>query len=47
MVIRLEKVKNGWTIETTLSAETPTRTVQIAKDREDLMRLLSFLIPKD
>ena len=47
MIIRLEKVKNGWTIETILSLEIPTRTVQIAKDKEDLMCLLSFLIPED
>ncbi len=44
MKIILERVENGWTIETRPSPETPTRTMRIAKDTKELMRILKYIL---
>ncbi len=47
MRIRLEKVENGWIVEVVHSAETPTRTQYVARNRAVLMLRLESIIPQD
>ncbi len=47
MRISIEKVENGWTIDTISSPKVPTRTVRVALDRKELMRILESIIPQD
>ncbi len=44
MIIRLEKVENGWTIEVIHSPEIPTRTVHVAKDKQELLHILEMTL---